>query len=129
MIKNNKGITLIALVITIIVMLVLVAVTVAFAINGGLFKRAKEGSAETEKKAIYDTIYGSMQIEDKGDSTFQVGEIRVYDTVEAAKIALNNDGYDNSKISVEYKNGATDQESKEAYMTVESKRKFRNMEI
>ena len=42
--KNNKGITLIALIITIIVMLILVMVTVAFAMNGGLFTKAKKAS-------------------------------------------------------------------------------------
>lgn len=41
--KGQKGITLIALVITIIVMLILVAVTITMAINGGLFEKA--GSA------------------------------------------------------------------------------------
>lgn len=40
--KNNKGITLIALVITIIVMLILVGVTVSAAINGKLFDTAKK---------------------------------------------------------------------------------------
>lgn len=43
--KNQKGITLIALVITIIVMLILVAVTVTIALNGGLFTTAKEASS------------------------------------------------------------------------------------
>ena len=38
--KTQKGITLIALVITIIVMLILVAVTISMAINGGLFEKA-----------------------------------------------------------------------------------------
>ncbi len=42
--KKDNGITLIALVITIIVMLILVIVTVSFAMNGGLFSRAREGS-------------------------------------------------------------------------------------
>ena len=40
MYKNNKGITLIALVITIIVMLILVGVTISMAVNGGLFDYA-----------------------------------------------------------------------------------------
>ena len=38
--KNNKGITLIALVITIIVMLILVTVTIRVATNGNLFTHA-----------------------------------------------------------------------------------------
>ena len=45
--KGQKGITLIALVITIIVMLILVAVTITMAINGGLFERAGEAAQET----------------------------------------------------------------------------------
>lgn len=48
-IQKNKGITLIALVITIIVMLILVAVTINIAINGGLFDYAKVASSKTEK--------------------------------------------------------------------------------
>ena len=57
--KNNKGITLIALVITIIVMLILVSVTINMAVNGGLFEYAGRAAAETEaakeqEKAILD---------------------------------------------------------------------------
>ena len=46
--KKNKGITLIALVITIIVMLILVAVTINLAVNGGLFGYAKNASEQTQ---------------------------------------------------------------------------------
>ena len=46
--KTKNGITLIALIITIIVMLILVGVTVTAAINGGLFEKAKEGAKGTE---------------------------------------------------------------------------------
>ena len=46
--KNEKGITLIALIITIIVMIILVAVTIAFATEGGIFKRAKEAVERTQ---------------------------------------------------------------------------------
>lgn len=49
--NTQRGITLIALVITIIVMLILVAVTINMAINGGLFGHAKEAKEET-KNAI-----------------------------------------------------------------------------
>ena len=48
MYKNNKGITLIALVITIIVMLILVAVTISMAVNGGLFNYAGKAVGETQ---------------------------------------------------------------------------------
>ena len=50
-IKNQKGITLVALVITIIVMLILVAVSVTVAINGGLFTKAKEAGNSWEDKS------------------------------------------------------------------------------
>ena len=47
--KNNSGITLIALVITIIVMLILVGVTINMAVNGGLFQYAGKATSDTEK--------------------------------------------------------------------------------
>ncbi len=43
--RKNKGITLIALIITIIVMLILVGVTVNVALNGGLFDAAKQAAS------------------------------------------------------------------------------------
>ena len=45
--RSQKGITLIALVITIIVMLILVAVTITMAVNGGLFQKAQEAGNKT----------------------------------------------------------------------------------
>ena len=61
---KEKGITLIALVITIIVMLILVAVTISVAINGGLFSKANDAAKKTQMEidreelqaAILDTI-------------------------------------------------------------------------
>ncbi|MGN1301072.1 MAG: hypothetical protein ACI4U9_00855, partial [Clostridia bacterium] len=49
--RQNNGITLIALIITIIVMLILVAVTINMAINGGLFENAGKAVGDT-KNAI-----------------------------------------------------------------------------
>ena len=46
--KNQKGITLIALVITIIVMLILVGVSVTVALNGGLFSTANQAVSKTQ---------------------------------------------------------------------------------
>ncbi len=46
--KKERGITLIALIITIIVMLILVTVTVTSAINGGIFKKAGEAVSKTK---------------------------------------------------------------------------------
>ena len=51
--NNNKGITLIALVITIIIMLILASVSINMAVNGGLFSYAGRAASETNK-AIQD---------------------------------------------------------------------------
>ena len=48
MMKGQKGITLVALVITIIVMLILVGVSVTVALNGGLFDTAKDATEKTD---------------------------------------------------------------------------------
>ena len=50
--KKEKGITLIALIITIIVMLILVGVSVTVALNGGLFSTAERATADTQKLII-----------------------------------------------------------------------------
>lgn len=46
--KTQKGITLIALIITIIIMLILVSVAVSSTINGGLFTKAREANFKME---------------------------------------------------------------------------------
>ena len=45
--QAQKGITLIALIITIIVMLILAGVTISIVVNGGLFKQAQNASDQT----------------------------------------------------------------------------------
>lgn len=47
--KSQKGITLVALIITIIVMLILVAVSVTVVIQSGLFDSAKNAGKKTEQ--------------------------------------------------------------------------------
>ena len=49
MLKKQNGITLIALIITVIVMLILVGVTINVALNGGLFEKAETAKLQTEK--------------------------------------------------------------------------------
>ena len=65
--KNEKGITLIALIITIIIMLILVIVTISFAMNGGLFQKAKEGADKTniaiDKEQLGNLIVSNMNID------------------------------------------------------------------
>ena len=69
--EKNKGITLIALIITIIVMLILVAVTVTVALNGGLFKTAKEATSQTEvekeKELLLEEVMGAIGKDGKVD--------------------------------------------------------------
>ena len=65
--KTQKGITLIALIITIIVMLILVGVSVSVALNTGLFKTA-QGAAkntETEKVKEVEISEGKITIDGK----------------------------------------------------------------
>lgn len=50
MLKNQKGITLVALVITIVILIILATVAISFAFNGGLVDRAEQG-AESYKTA------------------------------------------------------------------------------
>ena len=49
MMKEQKGITLVALVITIIVMLILVGVSITVALKGGLFTTAKDAANNTKE--------------------------------------------------------------------------------
>ena len=59
--KNSKGITLIALVITIIVMLILAAVSITMAVNGGLFGYAQNASTETQKERDLELEMGNLE--------------------------------------------------------------------
>jgi len=58
--KTQKGITLIALIITIIVMLILVGVSVSVALNGGLFESAKQAAVKTETEKEEELELSSM---------------------------------------------------------------------
>ena len=60
--NKQKGITLIALVITIIVMLILVAVTISMAINGGLFGKAGKATGDTRNAMNAEQALASGQI-------------------------------------------------------------------
>ena len=66
MLKTQKGITLIALIITIIVMLILVGVTITVSLNGGLFEKAKQAGDEYQAAAerdknVFNEIYSQYQ--------------------------------------------------------------------
>ena len=63
---SQKGITLIALIITIIVMLILVGVTINVALNGGLFTKAEEATNQTqlasEKEQLMMAVIGAYDV-------------------------------------------------------------------
>ena len=62
--SKQRGITLIALIITIIVMLILVAVTISVALNGGLFERGRNASEQTQvqadREALLSAVIGTL---------------------------------------------------------------------
>ena len=94
--KLNKqnGITLIALVITIIVMLILVAVTISMAINGGLFEKAGKATGDTKNvmDAEQQLADGRIQIAGKvyeSIDDYLAGKEAVLDY---DKTKTNNDG-------------------------------------
>ena len=66
-VKTQNGITLIALVITIIVMLILVGVTISMAVNGGLFDYAGKAVGETKNvlNAEQELANGKIQVDGK----------------------------------------------------------------
>ena len=83
--KENKGITLIALVITIIVMLILVAVTITMAINGGLFGYAQNAAGGTKNAYI-----SEQQIGENGTVTVDNEE---YASIDDYIDSLNREKY------------------------------------
>ena len=76
--KNTKGITLIALIITIIVMLILVAVSISVALNTGLFKSA--GDATKNWKSAQDAEANVGSAIKIGDKTYSSIEEYIEDT-------------------------------------------------
>ena len=58
--KNQKGITLVALIITIIVMLILVGVVVTILVNSNVIGKAKTAGRETENAYNNESNFGSQ---------------------------------------------------------------------
>ena len=72
--KTNRGITLIALVITIIVMLILVTVTIRVATDGNLFKHAGNAVKETKNAVLQENYVGEGKIQVGGVSYNSIEE-------------------------------------------------------
>lgn len=82
--RAEKGITLVALIITIIVMLILVGVTINLAVNSGLFDQARTGSEKTKERIISEEITASLHLT-------KDGRINVYATYNEAKELLEGE--------------------------------------
>ena len=54
--KNNSGITLVALIITIIVLLILAMVSIRLVMNGGIIDRAEKGTQAYTESEIQEQI-------------------------------------------------------------------------
>ena len=72
--NNEKGITLIVLVVTIIVMLILVAVTIHLSIDGGLFGYAKKAVKETNEAYLSEPELSSGKVNISGQNYSSVNE-------------------------------------------------------
>ena len=68
---NQKGITLIALIITIIVMLILVSVSITIAVNNGLFKAAQSAAQNTTGARDNELVLANAQVNIVGEAGAQ----------------------------------------------------------
>ena len=69
--KQNKGLTLIALIITIIVMLILVGVTINVALNGGIFDWAQEAKNRTAQEVAKEKVLSCLEFTNSRKSRFK----------------------------------------------------------
>ena len=105
--KQNKGITLISLVITIIIMLILVSVTIRIAVAGGLFQYSKTaalGTKESKAKEELEIVKMNWEMEKlvNQDATLlgylesekEKGNIDDFNLVEDGEFTIIKDGYE-----------------------------------
>ncbi|MGN1302019.1 MAG: hypothetical protein ACI4U9_05840 [Clostridia bacterium] len=83
----NKGITLIALIVTIILMLILAAVTINMSINGGLFEQAGKSKFVTEVASIKEELTQKTIMAEMVDEEIEDNAI---DTVLGKKTGYND---------------------------------------
>ena len=111
MLKENKGVTLVALVITIIVLLILAGVTLSMVVgNNGLFTRAKDSDAEmaaaTAKEKVSLAV-ADVQAGAYADNKTYTEASAVIDAVNAS-LLKEDDGYSVDKTTKEIKKTAKD---------------------
>ncbi len=115
--KNEKGITLIALIITIIIMLILVAVSISILINSGLIGKAKEAGSKTktayeEESKMGDSINIDGQVYNSIDEYINTSDDEEYEEYEG-KQKLHIKNYDEL---LEFANRVNDGETFEDYV-------------
>ena len=95
--KKQKGITLIALIITIIVMVILVAVTVNVALNGGIFENAENAKEQTQvaanKETLFSAVVAAMGTDGEIDYDALDEEARALGFTKVGKGEYTKDGY------------------------------------
>ena len=99
--KNEKGITLVALIITVVVMLILAGVAIAAVVSdNGLFSKIQQSASIYENKAqneaevitgLYNTITDNMNSSDDWDDVAKVNSPKI-DGTGLIPIILNDDG-------------------------------------
>ncbi len=119
--KKSNGITLIALIITIIVMLILVGVTITVALNGGLFTTAKSAATNTiieaEKEQLLSAVVATMgddgkvnftKLDNNLPTSEWTGTNGTYTSPKGNKYTVSADG------TIEYGNGGQTPDNPEA---------------
>jgi len=97
-VKAEKGITLIALVVTVVVLLILAAITIPLLLNGGIIDRAKEGvtkykdAEDKEKEEIDEIIKVGNEVEETGSYTVRAVDSSSGESLVAVTLEL----YDSS---------------------------------
>ena len=88
--KNENGITLIALIITIIVMLILVGVTINVALNGGLFNKAKNAAIQTEEQSIFEQLISLANYTNNGEIDVEETYSAIQNEFGESNVSLSN---------------------------------------
>ena len=88
--KKQNGITLVALVITIIVMMILVGVSVTVALNGGLFSTAQQAVATTEAERDNELALSDGKVEINGKVYNSINEY-VHGSVEYTEYLIGQE--------------------------------------
>lgn len=93
--KNSKGITLIALVITIVIMLILVTVTIDISTDGGLIKTSRKATGdanwEAEEEDILNYIYSNPSLYNSSKGKADLNKIKEYYESQNWTTKLSND--------------------------------------